>query len=152
MRRLAAVLAILAGLLSPAALSALDAAPASATTLSTGDRVLNWAETRTGDWYVYGAAGPATFDCSGLVVWAAARVGIYLPHSTYAMLASPGPHLYRIPLSQARRGDLLFYGTGHVEIDTMWYHQSFGAQNTGTRVGWHTWNGWWAPTMAYRFR
>ena len=47
--------------------------------------------------------------------------GIWLPHSTYAMLGNP--HLHWIPLSQARRGDLMFYGSGHVEINTTWHHQ-----------------------------
>lgn len=151
MKRLTAVLAVLAGLLSPVALQAVTAAPASAATLSTGDRVLNMAESRTGDWYQYGAAGPDTFDCSGLAVWAAAKLGISVPHSTYAMLAGTA-HLYRIPLSQVRRGDLLFYGPGHVEFATIWWHQSFGAAHTGTRVGWHKWNSYWAPTMAMRWR
>jgi cell wall-associated NlpC family hydrolase len=125
-------------------------APA-AGTATLGDRVLNAAETRAGDWYQWAAAGPSTFDCSGLVVWAAGRLGIYVPHSTYSMLAGTA-HLYRIPLSSARRGDLMFYGSGHVEINTMWYHMTFGAQQTGTRVGWHAWNSYWAPTMAMRFR
>jgi cell wall-associated NlpC family hydrolase len=123
----------------------------SLSTATLGDRVLNAAETRTGYWYSYGAAGPSYFDCSGLVVWAAARLGISVPHSTYSMLAGTA-HLYRIPLSSARRGDLLFYGSGHVEIKTAWYHTSFGAQQTGTRVGWHVWNSFWQPTMAMRFR
>jgi hypothetical protein len=60
------------------------------------------------------------------------------------------PHLHRIPLSQARRGDLMFYGTGHVEINTAWYHQTFGAHDWGQRVGWISWGPWWHPTAAYR--
>jgi hypothetical protein len=59
-------------------------------------------------------------------------------------------HLHRIPLSQARRGDLMFYGSGHVEINTIWYHQTFGAHHSGERVGWRTWGPWWHPTAAYR--
>ena len=57
--------------------------------------------------------------------------GIWLPRTTYAMLSSP--RLHRIPLSQARRGDLMFYGSGHVEINTIWYHQTFGAHDSGSR-------------------
>ena len=133
-----------------AAVTARAAVPA-LSTATPGDRVLNAAETRAGDWYSYGAAGPSVFDCSGLVMWAAARTGISIPHGTYALLAGTA-HLYRIPLSQARRGDLMFYGSGHVEINTSWYHTTFGAQQTGTRVGWHHWSGGWAPTMAMRFR
>jgi hypothetical protein len=117
-----------------------------------GQHILDTAETRAGDWYAYGAAGPSAFDCSGLVVWAAAQHGVYIPRSTFAMLADPGPHLVRIPLSESRRGDLLFYGPGHVEFDTVYPRTSFGAQQPGSRVGWHQWGGWWQPTMALRFR
>ena len=74
--------------------------------------------------------------------------GIWLPHSTYAMLGSR--HLHRISLSQARRGDLMFYGSGHVEINTIWYHQTFGAHHSGERVGWRKWSPYWYPTAAYR--
>jgi hypothetical protein len=45
---------------------------------------------------------------------------------------------------------LAFYGSGHVEFVTAWWHTTFGAQQTGTRVGWHGWSGWWAPTMFFR--
>jgi cell wall-associated NlpC family hydrolase len=120
-------------------------------TATLGDRVLNKAESKAGVWYAYGAAGPYNFDCSGLVYWAAGQLGISLPRTTYGMLAGSS-HLYRIPLSWARRGDLMFYGSGHVEINTGWYHTTFGAQRTGTRVWWHPWSGYWAPTMAMRLR
>ena len=115
-----------------------------------GNAALNWAESHAyGHWYGYGGSGPSVYDCSGLVMASFAHgAGIALPHSTYAMLGSR--HLHRIPLSQARRGDLLFFGSGHVEINTIWYHQSFGAHHSGTRVGWRGWNGWYAPTAAYR--
>jgi cell wall-associated NlpC family hydrolase len=74
--------------------------------------------------------------------------GIWLPHSTYSMLSNP--HLHWIPLSQARRGDLMFYGSGHVEFNTIWYHQTFGAHSSGERVGYITWGYGWYPTAAYR--
>ena len=135
------------GATAPSAAASVSALPAS----TPGDRVLNAAETRAGSWYSWGAAGPSYFDCSGLVVWAAARAGISVPHSTYSMLAGTA-HLSRISLSQVRRGDLLFFGSGHVELATKWYHTSFGAHHTGTRVGWRAWNSFYAPTMAMRFR
>src|SRR6478752_4320666 len=47
-----------------------------------GEQALQAALTRRGDPYVWGAAGPSTFDCSGLVLWAYAQVGISLPHFT----------------------------------------------------------------------
>lgn len=138
-----------AALSSTQAHAAVTAPRVTANTL--GDRVLNKAETKAWHWYSYGAAGPTYFDCSGLIVWAAAQLGVSVPHSTYSMLAGTA-HLYRIPLSSVRRGDLVFYGSGHVEINTAWYHTSFGAHHSGTRVGWRGWNSYYHPTMAMRFR
>lgn len=149
MRRLLAVATIICGL----AFSAVAVTPAHAATGTLGDRVLNVAETHAGCWYVYGATGPCSngYDCSGLIYAAARQLGITLPRTTYGMLAG-STHLYRIPLSSIRRGDLVFYGTGHVEINTSWPHTSFGAHHTGTRVGWREWNSYYHPTMAMRFR
>ena len=123
-----------------------------AATESIGNRILNEAETRTGDWYLYGGAGPYVFDCSGLVYWASHQLGVNMPRTTYGMLSTgvSSGLLYRVYNPQ--RGDLAFYGTGHVEFVTAWYHTTFGAQNAGTRVGWHTWNAYWYPTMYYRIR
>ena len=155
LRRAGALLIVLAALLAVPALTASPAHAATAaprvTSSTLGDRVLNTAETKAWHWYSYGAAGPTYFDCSGLVVWAAAQHGITIPRTTYGMLAGSA-HLYRIPLSSARRGDLLFFGSGHVEFDTAWYHTSFGAHHSGTQVSWRTWSGWYAPTAAMRFR
>ncbi len=149
-RRVAVQLAVLVVLMT--GLAAVPAIEAHAATVTTGDRLLNWAEYHaTGHWYGWGGTGPSVYDCSGLVYAAAQANGISLPRTTYGMLAGSA-HLYQISLSQVRRGDLLFYGSGHVEFATIWWHQSFGAQTTGTRVGWHTWNSYWAPTMAMRIR
>jgi cell wall-associated NlpC family hydrolase len=63
--------------------------------------------------YVYGGASPAGFDCSGLVMWAYAQVGVSLPHPTTAQWAVTQP----ISMSQLQVGDLVFfYGLGHVGI------------------------------------
>lgn len=136
--------------------SASHAVPAAATLTasreSIGNRILDKAETRAGDWYVYGGAGPRVFDCSGLVYWASHRLGVNMPRTTHGMLShgvSAGL-LYRV--RHPRRGDLAFYGTGHVEFVTTWAHTTFGAQDAGTRVGWHHWNAYWHPTMYYRIR
>lgn len=138
----------------PAQMGTAHAATARAPAVSSstlGDRVLNKAITKAWHWYSYGAAGPTYFDCSGLVYWAARQLGISVPRTTGGMLAGSA-HLYRISLSQIRRGDLVFYGSGHVEINTAWYHTSFGAHHTGTQLSWRQWNGYYAPTMAMRFR
>jgi cell wall-associated NlpC family hydrolase len=118
---------------------------------SAGNAALNWAERNAaGCWYTYGGTNCSQgYDCSGLVMEAFGHgAGIWLPRTTYEMLSSP--HLHPIPLSQARRGDLMFYGSGHVEINTIWYHQTFGAHDTGSRVGWIAWGLYWHPTAAYR--
>ncbi len=70
-----------------------------------GEQALQAALTRRGDPYVWGAAGPDAFDCSGLVVWAFAQVGIALPHYTGSLWNS-GVH---VPRSDLEPGDLLFF-------------------------------------------
>jgi peptidoglycan DL-endopeptidase CwlO len=62
------------------------------------------AESRVGDPYVWGAAGPNAFDCSGLVMWAYAQVGISLPHFSGAQYADTT----HISMSQLEPGDLVF--------------------------------------------
>jgi cell wall-associated NlpC family hydrolase len=68
-------------------------------------QALRKAETKIGDWYQWGAAGPSVFDCSGLVVWAYAQLGISLPHYT-GDIWNLGVH---IPRDQLQPGDLVFF-------------------------------------------
>ena len=77
-------------------------------------QALQAALTREGDPYVWGAAGPNVFDCSGLVVWAYAQVGISLPHYTGSQWNS-GVHVSRNDLEP---GDLVFFfsNISHVGI------------------------------------
>jgi cell wall-associated NlpC family hydrolase len=70
-----------------------------------GTVALRWALSKRGDWYVWGAAGPNTFDCSGLVVWAFAQEGIILPHYT-GDLWNSGMHVSQNNLEP---GDLVFF-------------------------------------------
>ena len=78
-----------------------------------------------------------------------AREGLYFGRSTFDMLASG--KLIPESESQARRGDLAFYGSGHVEFFVRPGH-TFGAQEPGTLIGWHAWNAFWFPTMFFRVR
>jgi peptidoglycan DL-endopeptidase CwlO len=57
--------------------------------------------------YVWGGAGPTSFDCSGLVQWSMAQAGVLMPRVA-ADQARTGPLLR---LSALRPGDLLFYHT-----------------------------------------
>jgi cell wall-associated NlpC family hydrolase len=50
---------------------------------------------------------PPGYDCSGLMVYAWARVGIALPHSSRAQYHAGS----RIPITRARPGDLVFLAT-----------------------------------------
>ena len=129
-----------------AAMSRAAAEAASYGGSAAGNAALDWAEAHAaGCWYAYGGTSCAQgYDCSGLVMEAFGHgAGIWLPRTTYAMLASP--HLHPIPAAQARRGDLAFYGSGHVEILTRWYRMTFGAHDWGSRVGWIT--EWMQPTF-----
>ncbi|HVW89941.1 MAG TPA: NlpC/P60 family protein [Gaiellaceae bacterium] len=75
--------------------------------------VVSYAMSQIGTNYVWGGAAPGGFDCSGLVMWAYAQVGVALPHSSYAQYG------YGVPVSrdELAPGDLVFFdGLGHVGI------------------------------------
>ena len=70
-----------------------------------GAQALQAAISRLGYPYIWGAAGPTSFDCSGLVMWAYQQVGISLPHFTVSQYNS-GVHVSRNDLEP---GDLIFF-------------------------------------------
>ena len=53
---------------------------------------VQYALAQVGDAYVYGAAGPSAFDCSGLTMFAWGAAGVGLPHSSSAQFGS-GPRI-----------------------------------------------------------
>jgi cell wall-associated NlpC family hydrolase len=75
---------------------------------------VNYALAQVGDSYVYGAAGPNAFDCSGLTMMAWAQAGVGLPHSSSAQQGSGTP----VSSSSLQPGDLVFYYSpvSHVAI------------------------------------
>ena len=79
-----------------------------------GERAATIAVREVGVPYRWGGASPAAgFDCSGLVYWAYGRLGIELPHSSYALYDQGR----RVARSRMKAGDLLFFsGLGHVGI------------------------------------
>jgi peptidoglycan DL-endopeptidase CwlO len=84
-----------------------SAADGAGTTTTQVMAALRAAESRKGLPYVWGAAGPASFDCSGLVQWSFAQAGVSMPRVA-ADQARTGP---AVPVSQLEPGDLLFYHT-----------------------------------------
>lgn len=66
----------------------------------------------SGHKYVWGATGPSTFDCSGLVMYALKHAyGIDYPHFSGAQYA----RTQHISKGQARMGDLVFWGSNGSE-------------------------------------
>ncbi|HXA59989.1 MAG TPA: NlpC/P60 family protein [Streptosporangiaceae bacterium] len=75
--------------------------------------VLQYAYAHRGDPYVYGAAGPNSFDCSGLTMMAWQAAGVSLPHNAAAQYSQ----INHVSAANIRPGDLVFmYGLGHVGI------------------------------------
>lgn len=89
--------------------------------LGTQARALAAARSRLGSPYVWGAAGPTAFDCSGLVQWAFRQAGVAAPRTAQQQFDWARP----IGVADLQPGDLLFYqGTypspdriTHVSID-----------------------------------
>jgi cell wall-associated NlpC family hydrolase len=63
------------------------------------------ARSKLGAPYLYGAGGPASFDCSGLTMWAYKQAGVTLPHYTGSQWTSGT----QIAQSDLRPGDLVFF-------------------------------------------
>jgi|SRR5918994_4016163 cell wall-associated NlpC family hydrolase len=79
-----------------------------------GERAAAVALRAVGVPYRWGGSSPARgFDCSGLVYWVYGRLGVELPHSSYALYGKGRP----VARSSMKAGDLLFFsGLGHVGI------------------------------------
>ncbi|HVI19957.1 MAG TPA: C40 family peptidase [Gaiellales bacterium] len=77
-------------------------------------RAVEFALAQVGKPYVFGAAGPYSYDCSGLTMAAWADVGVSLPHSA-AEQYTYGRH---VSLADLMPGDLIFFyqPIGHVTI------------------------------------
>jgi cell wall-associated NlpC family hydrolase len=88
---------------APAPADPRPSAPASAA--ATAVRV---ALAQVGKPYLYGGAGPSSFDCSGLVMYAWEHAGVSLPHYSVAQYADTE----RIAAYQLEPGDLVFYNNG----------------------------------------
>ncbi|NKY20736.1 C40 family peptidase [Tsukamurella spumae] len=75
--------------------------------------VVQAALTRLGMPYSYGAAGPSSFDCSGLVTWAMNQAGISVPRSSYSLMSAGTP----VSQGELRPGDVVITnGGGHAAL------------------------------------
>ncbi len=92
--------------------------------------------------YVWGGASPSGFDCSGLVMYVFAQIGVSLPHSTYALYAMGTP----VSRDQLQPGDLVFFnGLGHMGI-YIGGGQMIHAPHTGDVVKISSLTGWYASS------
>lgn len=125
------------GAARPAAPAPSAPRPASAAPVASGSAVetaIAFAESKIGTWYLWGGTGPQ-YDCSGLTQAAYLAAGINITRTTYSQYSGN-----LVPLSQMRRGDLIFYGTGSTAAST--YHvaiylgggQMLEAPHTGAQV------------------
>ncbi|WP_037681249.1 C40 family peptidase [Streptomyces griseus] len=93
------------------------AAPGSATAAAPNSRAaaaVSYAFSKLGSPYVWGATGPDSFDCSGLVQAAYRSAGLSLPRTTYTQINAGR----RVSRSELLPGDLVFFYSGitHVGI------------------------------------
>jgi len=73
--------------------------------------VLAFAKAQLGEPYVFGAAGPSSWDCSGLTMMAWRAAGVSLPHSAREQYNVVGRKVAQVDLQP---GDLvMFYGDMH---------------------------------------
>jgi peptidoglycan DL-endopeptidase CwlO len=92
--------------------------------------------------YRWGGASPSGFDCSGLVMYVYAQIGIALPHYTVAQYRTG----VAVPRSRLQPGDLVFFdGLGHVGI-YIGANQFIHAPHTGDVVKVSAIVGWYAST------
>jgi cell wall-associated NlpC family hydrolase len=77
-------------------------------TMGSKAAVIAAALSKTGSPYVYGAAGPNAFDCSGLVEWSMKQGGIHVPRDSWGQLGGG------VPVSKAdlQPGDIVIYNGG----------------------------------------
>jgi cell wall-associated NlpC family hydrolase len=73
---------------------------------SRGSKALKYALAQIGDVYVWAAAGPTRWDCSGLTMRAFQQAGVSLPHSSRIQVKYGKP----VAFSSVKPGDLLFFG------------------------------------------
>jgi cell wall-associated NlpC family hydrolase len=109
----------------------------------TAGKVIAWAAGQFGKPYQYGASGPDSFDCSGLVMMAYRAAGVAIPRTSQEQWN----YGQRIPAAQVQPGDLVFFAgdggsanaPGHVGIVVSpSKHLMIDAYASGSPVGYDT--------------
>jgi len=72
-------------------------------------QAIKFADSQLGKPYVWGAAGPNAFDCSGLTQMAWKASGVDIPKYSRDQYTQGGR---QVPINQAKPGDLVFWGYG----------------------------------------
>ena len=78
----------------------------------TGAKLVELAKSKLGCKYVWGATGPNTFDCSGLMLWCHKQLGITIPRTSLAQSKSGKS----VSKSDLQVGDLIFWKTTSAEV------------------------------------
>ncbi|MBP1466726.1 C40 family peptidase [Candidatus Chloroploca sp. M-50] len=76
-------------------------------------RVVQLALAQVGKPYIWGAKGPEAFDCSGLMTWVYAQIGLRIPHGT----AGQWPGMQPVDHAALQPGDLVFFAIAGGRID-----------------------------------
>lgn len=88
------------------------ATPAEAATTAQGWKAVRFASAQRGEPYVFGAAGPNRWDCSGLTQKAWKAAGKWIPRTTWGQIKVGK----RVSRRYLRAGDLVFTSPGHVQL------------------------------------
>ena len=73
-----------------------------------GQAIVDAAMSKRGSPYIWGASGPNSFDCSGLVYWACKQAGVYFTRTTAAELSKMGQ---KVSLDELQPGDIITLNT-----------------------------------------
>jgi peptidoglycan DL-endopeptidase CwlO len=113
------------------------------TTATQAGQAVAYAYSKIGDAYVWGATGPSTFDCSGLVMAAWASAGVSIPRISYDQISD----LPSVPLDALQPGDIVgFAGNSHVGI-YVGNNKIIDAPHSGADVELIPLSGWYAQEL-----
>ena len=117
----------------------------------TSAQIVDEVQKFVGDSYVYGATGPSSFDCSGLVQYVLKQVGITAPRTSEAQWG----WVQKISASDLQPGDLVFAefpgdgpSPGHVGVYTG-NGRVLSAQDPALGVGYATLDSWQGNIVGY---